>query len=376
MNVLIVSGIWPPDVGGPASHAPELATFLTGRGHGVVVVVTADGQPAVETYPVHAVSRRIPVGIRHAAVAGEVARRARGADVVYATSMLGRSALGATAARRPIVVKLVADEAYERARRRGLFTGGLDEFQRHEGDARIRALRKARDLALSRARHVVCPSGFLAALAVEWGVPHDRVTVLPNPGPDVRAVPTREEARMRLGLDGEVLVFAGRLTKQKAFGDALDAVGRCPGVTMVVAGDGPAQPELEERSRALGLTDRVRFVGPLDRAQVLELFRAADASILSSAWENFPHTVVEALSVGTPVISTAVGGVAEVVDDGRNGLLVPVGDPEALADAITRFFGDPDLRERLSSAAVPSVEHLGFERVYERLLAILESAAA
>ncbi len=73
---------------------------------------------------------------------------------------------------------------------------------------------------------------------------------------------------------------------------------------------------------------------------MLRLFRAADASVLPSAWENFPHTVVEALAVGCPVIATAVGGVPEVVRDGENGLLVPPGDAAALAAAIERFFGD------------------------------------
>ena len=91
---------------------------------------------------------------------------------------------------------------------------------------------------------------------------------------------------------------------------------------------------------------------------MLRLFRAADASLLPSAWENFPHTVVEALAVGCPVIATAVGGVPEVVRDGENGLLVAPGDPAALAAAISRFFGDGELRARLSEAAARSVDGL------------------
>ena len=70
--------------------------------------------------------------------------------------------------------------------------------------------------------------------------------------------------------------------------------------------------------------------------------------MLSSAWENFPHVLVEALRVGTPVIATRVGGVPEIVEDGVNGLLVPPGDPAALAEAIRRFFADDELRARLA----------------------------
>ena len=97
------------------------------------------------------------------------------------------------------------------------------------------------------------------------------------------------------------------------------------GVSLLVAGDGPEREEMERRADELRLGGRARFLGPLPRDDVLGLFRAADASLLSSTWENFPHTVVESLAVGTPVIATSVGGVPEVVQDGENGLLVRSG---------------------------------------------------
>ena len=108
---------------------------------------------------------------------------------------------------------------------------------------------------------------------------------------------------------------------------------------------------------------------------MLRLFRAADASLLSSTWENFPHTVVESLAVGTPVIATRVGGVAEVVHDGENGLLVPAGDAGALAAAIHRFYGERGLRERLAAAAAPSVAGYGREEMLSRIEAVLVEAA-
>ncbi len=138
-------------------------------------------------------------------------------------------------------------------------------------------------------------------------------------------------------------------------------------MTLRLAGDGDERAALEARAAELGLDSRVEFLGSLGRDEVLALFRSADAAILSSAWENFPHTVVEALAVGTPVIATAVGGVPEIVTDGENGLLVPPGDPAALAAAIRRFFAEPELRERLRSAAAPSVERFAPERVYGEL---------
>jgi glycosyltransferase involved in cell wall biosynthesis len=178
-----------------------------------------------------------------------------------------------------------------------------------------------------------------------------------------------------LGLDGNALVFAGRLGPQKALGTAFEALAAVPDVTLAVAGDGPDRGALERRADELELGRRVSFLGSVSREQVLRLFRAADAAVLPSAWENFPHTVVEALAVGCPVIATAVGGVPEVVRDGENGLLVSPGDPSALAAAIARYFGDAQLRVHLREAATRSVDGYSERAVFTTIEAELERAA-
>jgi glycosyltransferase involved in cell wall biosynthesis len=376
MRVLIVSGIWPPDVGGPASHAPDVAAYLLRRGHGVEVVTTADSPPAAEAYPVRAVPRRHRVGARHYRGAALVRRRARDADVVYTTGMFGRSALGAALARRPYVVKLTADPAFERSRRRGLTEGNVDEFQTSRGGgAPVALLRFARDVELRHAAHVFTPSAYLRELALAWGVDAGRVSVLPNPAPAVPALPPREELRAGLGLNGATIAFAGRLTAQKSLERALEAVAASDDVRFLIAGDGPDRAQLEGRAQALGIEDRVRFLGAQPRERVVELFHAADATILSSSWENFPHTVVEALAVGTPVLAMEAGGVAEVVRDGVNGLLVPAGDTAALAGAVRRYFSDAELRERLRGAASASVERYAPDAVLGELEAKLLQVA-
>src|SRR5205085_4806742 len=170
VKVLIVSGIWPPDVGGPASHAPDVASYLQARGHDVEVVTTADAPPEQRSYPVRAVPRHLAKGVRHYRGAALVHHRARENDVVYTTGMFGRSALGSSLARAPYVVKLTADPAFERSRRTGLVGGNVDEFQRGGGGVAAAALRLARDVELRRAAHVFCPSTYLRELAIGWGV--------------------------------------------------------------------------------------------------------------------------------------------------------------------------------------------------------------
>jgi glycosyltransferase involved in cell wall biosynthesis len=362
MRVLIVSGIWPPDVGGPASHAPEVADALAARGHAVEVVTTADSPPPAGPVPVRYVSRALPPGVRHAAVVALVARRSKHADVVYATSMLGRSALAVKASRAPLVVKVAGDAAFERSRRRGLFDGTLREFQTAKAGLRGEALRRSRTASIRRAAHVFCPSEFLRTIVLTWGVPPGRVSVLPNAAPSVPALPSRDELRRSLGFAGPTLVFVGRLTPAKALNVAFSALDELEDVALVVVGDGEERAALEAAAGS-----RVRFVGSVPREGALEFMAAADAVLLTSDWENFPHALVEALAVGTPVIATRVGGVPEIVEDGVNGLLVPPGDPAAVAGAVRRFFADAELRTRLRDAAAPSVRRFSLESVIDRL---------
>ena len=373
MNVLIVTGIWPPDVGGPASHAPEVADELRARGHAVEVVTTADRQPPARPYAVHWGSRRLPRGARHVATAALIARRARRADVVYSTGMLGRSALGVTLARTPLVLKLTSDPTYERAIRYELTADDLEGFQRGRG-VRLRVLRLARDLALRRAARIVVPSESLRGLAASWrGV--RRIEVLPNAIDPEPSAGDRDELRRRHGIDGPTLVFAGRLSVQKSVDVALRALTQLDDLSLVLAGDGPDADKLHRLADELGLDGRARFLGPQPREVVFELLRAADAVVLSSSWENFPHVLVEALAVGTPVVATATGGVTEIVRDGENGLLVPPGDPDALAGSIRRLFDEDGLRARLAARAPSSVERFAPQRVYDRLEQILTEVA-
>jgi glycosyltransferase involved in cell wall biosynthesis len=286
--------------------------------------------------------------------------------------MLGRSALGSRIAGAPLVQRLAGDPAYERALRRGLTAAPLDLFQQEDG-AQIRLLRRARDRSLGRAARIVVPSEALADVVADWGIDRGRIEVVPH-AVSPPELGDRDELRRRHGLDGPTLVFAGRLVPQKALGVALRAVARNDGVTLLLAGDGPERAKVEALAREIGLDGRARFLGARPRAAVFELLRAADASLLSSDWESFGLVVVEALAVGTPVVAATAGGVGEVLDDGRNGLLVPAGDVDALAEAIARFFADGELRSGLRAAAAESVRRLAPDAIYPQLEAILEEA--
>jgi hypothetical protein len=206
LRILIVSGIWPPDVGGPASHGPALGEYLASRGHRVSALVSTD-KGVDAPFPLHVVRRDRPLPVRMAAGAVALVRHARDADVVYATGIYHRAAAAAHAVRRPLVIKLVNDPAYERAKTRGWFTGGLEEFQAARGNRPIRALRRARDAALRRAATIIVPSAYLAAIVGKWDLGGTPVEVVHNPAVVGRAAGERQALRAELGMDGLAAVF-------------------------------------------------------------------------------------------------------------------------------------------------------------------------
>ena len=366
MRIVFLTGIWPPDVGGPATHGPEFSRFLVERGHDVVVVTMGDGDPAVRPCEVVVVSRASRFPLRYGRVATIAARRARTADVIYATATYAAAGFASTVTRTPLAAKLVSDPAYERARRYGLFSGTLEQFQQ-PGSSRVEALKRARSNALSRARAIVVPSAYLAAIASEWGLGRASISVLPNPAPDLDVAAA--------ALEPGTFVFVGRLTRQKDLGLAFSAISGVPGARLVVIGDGPDRARLEELAHASGASDRIVFRGALSRPEALAIVAGSEAALLASAWENFPHSAVESLCVGVPVVSTAVGGVPEIVRDGVNGLLVPVGDVDAMTMALSRILDATGLRARLAGGSRSSVEHLSVERVYGHLATVLEKVA-
>jgi len=364
MRVVFLTGIWPPDVGGPATHGPDFAAFLRDRGHSVRVVTMGNTEPTERPVPVDSIARGRPFVVRYPLVAATGFGRARRADVVYATATYAAAAVSAVG--RPLVAKLVSDPAYERARRYGFFAGSLEEFQL-TGNRRVRALKRLRTLALNRARRIVVPSRYLAEIAAGWGLDRSTIEVLVNPAPAPEEINPEP-------LDAQTFVFVGRLTEQKALPVALEALRDVDGAKLVLVGDGPERGQLERCAAEFGVTDRVRFAGALPRAQALRHLAGARAAVLSSSWENLPHAAVEALAVGTPVVATAVGGVPEVVHDGENGLLVEPNDPVAFAAALRRVLDDDALRAQLAAGTRSSIEAIGREPTYTRLEEILMEA--
>jgi glycosyltransferase involved in cell wall biosynthesis len=150
----------------------------------------------------------------------------------------------------------------------------------------------------------------------------------------------RAAGKAALGLDGPLLAGVGALLPRKGHDLTIRALTQLPHATLIIAGDGPDRPRLEQLARTLGVADRVRLLGPMPHAAVADLVAAADVMVLPTVSEGLANVWVEALACGTPVVTSDVGGAREVIDRPDYGRLVPR-DPAAIAAAVLELLADP-----------------------------------
>ncbi|MSO42058.1 MAG: colanic acid biosynthesis glycosyltransferase WcaL [Solirubrobacterales bacterium] len=207
---------------------------------------------------------------------------------------------------------------------------------------------------LRSARFVVCISEFArrgAEAELERSGGEAELHVIPL-GIDVARFSPAPEARAAAGVPA--VLCLGRLVPQKGQADLLAALSRLRGegveVTARLAGDGPERASLERTVARLGLGEEAEFLGGVSQDDVVALYREATIFCLPSLDEGLPVVLLEAMACETPVVTTRVAAIPELVSDGANGLLVEPGDSEALATALGSLLSDAALRDRLGAA--------------------------
>lgn len=220
--------------------------------------------------------------------------------------------------------------------------------------------------AANEAAAVVAVSEALRDRIVELGVPRDKVVVLRN-GVDLerfRPLPEAESPRRA----GSRLLTVANLVPGKGHDVAIGALAHVADASLTLAGDGPLRGHLERLVARLGLERRVRFLGAVAPAALVEHYNEADATVLVSAREGMPNVVLESLACGTPVIASAVGGIPEVLKSPVAGVLLEQRTPESLASAIRELSATPPPRAAVRAFAAD----LGWERTVAGQLELYE----
>lgn len=378
MNILFVTGIFPPDHGGPASYVPRMAAALAERGNTVEVICLSDRldhDDSARPFKVTRLPRRTFWPLRIAKTVFTVWRAARRNALVFVHGLASESAVGSAFAGRATVHKVVGDYAWERAVGRGAYRATIDEYQTAPKNLTLQFFDFIRTFPLRWARHIIVPSQYLKRIVSGWDLPPEKISVIYN-----AAAPTPETNAELAPLPdwrGRTLLTVCRLVPWKCVDAIIRRLPHLPDTRLVIAGGGIMQKDLADLAATLGVADRTVFLGHIPSAEVRQRMRGVDAFVLNSTYEGLPHVVLEAMSVGIPVIATNAGGTGEVVENEVTGLLIPVGDEAALQAAIERLWSDPDLIKRLTTTAAERLAaHFDFTAMVDATAATLRAAIA
>ncbi len=370
MKVAQLATRYPPGPGGVERHVAELASHLGARGVAVDVLTSE----LYREFPWQRLPPEVPRQERTAF--GSVRRLPVWSLPGAAHYTFFRGLDTAIAEARPDVVHAHTYGTHQvtvaaRARRRGgppfVVTAHYHPPWSIEGGWWRRRLRGFYDRRLAArtlagAARLIVQTREEERLMRELRIELPPVTIVPPGYTPLPPPPEDPSAFSRAyGIDGPFLLFVGRLASNKgllALAEAFVPLSRQdPQATLVVVGeDGGMAAALEDRARELGITSRLRRVGHVaDERLLAAAYREARALVLPSDYEAFGLVLLEALAQGTPVVASRVGGIPEVIEDGRTGLLVPPHAPGALAEAIGRIWNDRELARRLGETGRATV---------------------
>ena len=233
-------------------------------------------------------------------------------------------------------------------------------------------------------RVIVCSNSVKWELESHFNLPHDKVTVIPN-GVEISNFNlniNREEVKRRYGIkpDERIVLFIGRLVPQKGVDTLIKAVPliiqRHRDAKILIAGDGWSRTYLEELAKSMGLGDHVRFLGFISDWELADLMVAADVLVVPSVYEPFGIVALEGMAAGTPVVATNIGGLSEIIEHDKTGVLVYPRNPESIAWGVNRVLSDHKYADWLVRNARRKVlEAYSWEEIAKRTVEVYESAS-
>ncbi len=380
-RILITTGIFPPDIGGPASYAMTLGKNAPEDFS--VTVVTYSTKFNYESdkelpFKVVRVWRKWPKGLRHLVYFFRVLGEAKKNDLILSLNAVsaGVPALWAAKMRKKtFFVKVVGDYSWEIAINKKKSSLLINDFQDSAKTGFIKLLSKMQRRTCKKADGVIVPSEYLAGMVKKWGVSPEKVHVIYNGVDFIKSELTKEEARKKIGIPGNIIVSSGRLVPWKGFKMLIKIMPKVLEINqflrLIIIGDGPEKKILQAMIKNMNLDRKVYLVGKKTREEMAVYFAAADMFVLNSGYEGFSHQILEAMAAGVPVIASSVGGNKEVIKQGHNGFLVKYNDEFNLLEAIKGMHQSPEFREDFAVEGKKTIEKYSVKKMLDNTFELL-----
>jgi glycosyltransferase involved in cell wall biosynthesis len=349
MNILITVGIFPPDIGGPASFVPKISNFLVENGHNVKIICLSEvGNNHIEdNLDVIRIRRSNNLPIRWLKTIYQIVKNGRNSDLIFVNGLGVESAIAALMLKKKLIRKIVGDPVWERAYNQKKTSESFDEFQNNKHSFLIEVQKLLRNWSVNSAEVVITPSDHLKNFVSELGFNNEILKI--NNGVDITDIKRTNVHKADINL-----LIISRLVIQKNINIVIEAMELLDNknVKLSIIGEGGEFNKLEGVIHELNLQNRVQLLGKIDNNKISQFLLTADIFIQASDYEGLPHSVLEAINYEIPILSTEVGGCRDLLNDGERGFIIPIPpDKKIIAENIIYIINNQDEATKRADAA-------------------------
>ncbi len=360
-NILIATGLYPPDIGGPATILQALAKSLQEHGFGIKIITYSGGKRLnrLEKDVYRVTKNKFYSRWCYLAKMFVLASKA---DLVYVTdtysvgyfAWLLRKFFG-----KKYIVRLAGDSAWETATAMGWTHDYIMDFHDRKYNAKIEELKLRQQKILLGAEKIIAVSNFIATLAKKIGVSEEKIKVIYNSVDFIDAQAVDEQAaaeiKQKYHSQEKIIITAARLVPWKGMAAIIkilpNIIKQIGPTRLLILGTGSELKNLQDLAQNLHIADKVEFLGAIDHDQIVNYFKIADLFILNTNYEGLSHTLLEVMRAEVPIVSTNVGGNPEVIESGVSGWLVAYNDMSALETAAVKILTNPELAKKFTAQA-------------------------
>ena len=327
MKILITVGIYPPDIGGPASFVPRIAKLLEQNECEVTVICLSNEKILDnEPYKIIRILRNQNLIIRWIKTVFNMIAYGRDTELIFVNGLPMEAYIANLFLRKKLIRKIVGDWAWERGRNKGITNDSFDEFQKNKHNLHLEIAKFSRGWTATKADLVITPSMHLKEVVKNWGVLENNLQVIYN-GTKIQPIIDKQE--------NEVLHFVtvGRLAPWKNIDKIIQAMALLndKGFNFIfnIVGSGPLDEKLKKLVTDLKLEKKIFFLGQKNTDELNKIYLKSDIYIQASGYEGLPHVILEAINFNLSIISTPIGGTNEILLNGKNGWVLNLKENKA-----------------------------------------------
>ena len=348
MDILITVGIFPPDIGGPASFVPKISKYLINKGHNVKIICLSDKEHLdyKDEFSVIRINRNLPIISRWFKTIVKIYNVSKKSDLIFVNGLGTEATIANLFSRKKVIRKIVGDPVWERVYNKKLINESFDDFQENKHGIFISLQKIIRNWSINKSNLIITPSQHLKTFINKIGV--DNKILVINNGVTIQETNNKVFQNRII----QLLVIS-RLVTQKNIDSIIKAVKvmENEGIILNIVGDGSEINNLKNLVENYELKEKVNFIGKIENAKLNEYLSNADIFVQASNYEGLPHSILEAINYEIPILSTEVGGCSVLLNKGERGYIIPLPISETgISDGIRTIINNK--KEAMSKAKV------------------------